>query len=100
MSPRCSRPLCSAAARAGFSFDPRNLVVWVHDVFDLGPQGQPLCDEHAAALTVPAGWTLEDRRIDTRSLEWRYDPDVPGQAPDSRLLRRAFRVADEATGTS
>lgn len=67
-------------------------MVWICDLFDLGPQGQPLCERHADKLRPPQGWAREDRRIDARGTDWAHGTADLGDRPDGRLLRRAFRL--------
>jgi len=59
----CERPGCGAVADASYGIDRASLSVWVN-VITVGEReitGR-LCRRHANALTVPSGWTLDDRR--------------------------------------
>jgi hypothetical protein len=60
----CSRPACAEPAAATLSYDYQAGTAWV-DV--LTPERDPhcydLCAHHAARVSVPHGWRLDDRRI-------------------------------------
>lgn len=59
----CSRPGCSTLATTVFGFDPGASTVWLGALVPDGPrEAGDLCDRHAAAMTAPHGWDLEDRR--------------------------------------
>ena len=65
----CERPGCGAVADASYGIDRASLSVWVN-VITVGEReitGR-LCRRHANALTVPHGWTLDDRRDPTPKL--------------------------------
>lgn len=59
----CERPGCSAPADVSYGIDKVGLTVWVDNraVPEREHAGR-LCRRHANALTVPRGWTLDDRR--------------------------------------
>ena len=66
------RPGCDRPADARLSYDTITCRVWLDQMPErLGPV-QEICQFHAARLTVPRGWTLNDRRID-RATD--HDPD-------------------------
>ncbi len=51
-------------------------LMWLADVGDVaGEQGYRLCNLHAARVSPPVGWVLEDRRAPARRLF-----SVPGVA--------------------
>ena len=63
MSRSCEKLGCNAPAEVAFGIDRVACVVWL-EVYD---EDQPrhlnrLCDDHAARLTLPRGWTFDDRR--------------------------------------
>jgi hypothetical protein len=76
----CERPTCRREAGIVYGFDAERLLVWFEA---LKPeqtsrmQGGVLCAEHAARMTVPRGWHLEDRR-----------QAVPALFPESGTQRR------------
>ncbi|MHB8294192.1 MAG: DUF3499 family protein [Acidimicrobiales bacterium] len=62
---RCARPDCGLRGVALLAYDYAARAVWLDDL----PGGRPLdrwlspvCQAHADGLTVPLGWTCEDRR--------------------------------------
>ena len=59
----CERPGCGAPAEVSYGIDNATLTVWVDNRALLErEQAGRLCRRHADALTVPHGWTLDDRR--------------------------------------
>jgi hypothetical protein len=88
----CERPGCGAAAGASYGIDRASLTVWVN-VITVGEReitGR-LCRRHANALTVPHGWTLDDRRDPNPKLfrTAEFDSSADGDAADG----------DDATGS-
>jgi hypothetical protein len=68
MKTSCTR--CAVAADAFMSYDYSGQQIWLDDLFH-PPEpntGYPLCGRHAGRLTPPVGWTLSDRRAQTRPL--------------------------------
>lgn len=67
MTIRCSR--CSTTATALMRFDYAAARIWIDDQ-DGGADrfAYPFCDGHAASMTAPVGWSLDDRRSSMRSL--------------------------------
>jgi hypothetical protein len=60
---QCARPGCSAAAGATLSYDYAARVVWLEPLHgEPHPATHDLCERHAARLSVPNGWRLDDRR--------------------------------------
>ena len=51
-----------------FSYGERS--VWLDDLTEPVTLGAayPMCEEHAAGMTPPVGWTLVDRRTPARPL--------------------------------
>ena len=76
----CERPGCGAVADASYGIDRASLSVWVN-VITVGEReitGR-LCRRHANALTVPNGWTLDDRRDPNPKLFRVSDFDAAGK---------------------
>jgi hypothetical protein len=60
---QCSRPGCSETATVTLSYQYGRSLVWLDDLLlDRDPHAYDLCERHAARLSVPNGWRLEDRR--------------------------------------
>jgi len=59
----CERPGCAGQAEVSYGIDHATLVVWVDNkaVSERDHAGR-LCRRHANALSVPRGWTIDDRR--------------------------------------
>jgi hypothetical protein len=97
---QCARSGCSSIATATFTFDAREQTVWLDPPRDGNARAGELCERHAARLTPPQGWRLDDRRGPA------LPPALPpalsdGTAPgletllraQSPLLARAFQSA-------
>lgn len=60
---QCSRPGCSEPATVTLTYQYGRALVWLDDLLtDRDPHAYDLCERHAARLSVPNGWRLEDRR--------------------------------------
>lgn len=59
----CDRPACGAVATAGLTFQYINRKVWLDDLpDDPEPSMIELCTYHADRVSVPVGWSGDDRR--------------------------------------
>jgi hypothetical protein len=59
----CAKPGCNTSASATLTYDYANSTAWLEHLDDEAhPMRYDLCHDHAAALTVPRGWALQDRR--------------------------------------
>jgi hypothetical protein len=59
----CSRTGCSERAAVTLTYHYGRSVVWLdHLSADRDPHAYDLCDRHAGRLSVPSGWSLDDRR--------------------------------------
>ena len=87
----CERPGCSELAAIAYGFDVDQLLVWLAA---RDPDGDPLragslCRQHADAMIVPQGWTLDDRRDGTPRLFRSQPADDPPPPPKTRTRRKA-----------
>jgi hypothetical protein len=87
---QCARPGCSALATATFTFDARELTVFLDAPGDDGPRAGELCERHIRALRPPRGWRLDDRRGARAAAAHELEEVLDAQTP---LLARAFRNA-------
>ena len=63
MTRQCARPGCGETAIATLSYQYATSTVWLDEVaHEPDPSTYDLCRRHAAGMTVPRGWRLEDRR--------------------------------------
>jgi Protein of unknown function (DUF3499) len=61
---QCSRPGCAAPAASTLTYQYARSLVWLDVLSDeRDPHGYDLCAQHADRLGVPAGWRLDDRRL-------------------------------------
>jgi hypothetical protein len=59
----CEKFGCREAADAAFGIDRIACVVWLENYDEDEPRHlNRLCNEHAARLTLPRGWSFDDRR--------------------------------------
>ncbi|MEZ5320801.1 MAG: DUF3499 family protein [Microthrixaceae bacterium] len=83
MARRCARPQCAASATATLSYNYGERTVWIEAlVREPHPMVHDLCEEHAATLRVPRGWTEIDLRTGER-------PSASASAPASPVLPEA-----------
>ncbi len=62
-SRHCVRPGCGAIAEATLTYHYASRTAWLDDLDgDADPSSYELCTQHADRLTVPVGWSREDRR--------------------------------------
>ncbi|CAN5522890.1 hypothetical protein BH10ACT2_BH10ACT2_06280 [soil metagenome] len=95
MARTCERPTCSQPADVTYGIDPYALVVCL-EAFDdeRSRRAGALCRDHADAMVVPNGWTLDDRReLAPRLFQSRASVKVK---PRRRIRRR--QLTDDDTG--
>lgn len=64
MNRQCSRPGCSDASAATLTYHYARGAAWIDVLTDeREPHGYDLCERHAARISVPHGWRLDDRRV-------------------------------------
>lgn len=60
---QCSRPGCADRAQATLTYHYGQSQVWLDDLAsEREPHSYDICARHAARLSVPYGWHLDDRR--------------------------------------
>lgn len=110
MGSSCDRMGCSTPATVVFGADPLRMIV-VMQAVDPSTLGnlRPgiLCKEHADRLTVPRGWTLDDRREPTPRLfrmptppepaARRPGPDAGTAPPPTTVARPADPLFEQAS---
>jgi hypothetical protein len=63
MSRLCERPGCSEPGAVAYGMIPENLLFWIAPIKEAPVDDPPvLCRRHADLMSVPRGWTLDDRR--------------------------------------
>jgi len=63
MSRSCEKQGCNKQAEVAFGIDRMACVVWLENYDEDDPRHlNRLCDEHASRLTLPRGWSFDDRR--------------------------------------
>ncbi len=60
---QCSRTGCAEVAEATLTYHYGQSQVWIDDLsVEREPHAYDICGRHAARLSVPFGWHLDDRR--------------------------------------
>ena len=76
----CERPGCSAPAEVSYGIDNSALMVWIDNrpLPERELAGR-LCRRHADAISVPRGWSVDDRR---QAIPQLFRPsDIPAAEP-------------------
>lgn len=102
----CERPGCAGAAEVSYGIDNVALLVWVDNnaVSERELSGR-LCRRHANALSVPRGWTIDDRRDDIPRLFKALAEEVaaietkPKRAPSKKVVHESPQVLPQPTPT-
>lgn len=64
---QCSRTGCAEPAEVSLSYDYARRSAWLDVLTEVrDPHSYDLCRRHAERVSVPHGWSLEDRRIADR----------------------------------
>ncbi len=64
MTRQCSRTGCAQSAAVTLTYQYGQAQVWIDDLaVERDPHHYDLCEQHAATLSVPNGWRLQDRRV-------------------------------------
>jgi hypothetical protein len=97
----CEKQGCNEPAEVAFGIDRIACVVWL-ETFDDDKQHHVnrLCDEHASRLTLPRGWTFDDRReksprlfVAARPQASSTKPSTSNVKPLTKPLRKAEHTA-------
>lgn len=94
MTRSCEKQGCNEPADVAFGIDRVACVVWLEN-YDEDEQRHlnRLCDDHAARLTLPRGWSFDDRREHSPRL-------FVATRPNERPLATKPAVATKTTPTS
>lgn len=87
----CERPGCSAPAEVSYGIDNSALLVWIDNrpLPERELAGR-LCRRHADALSVPRGWSVDDRR---QAIPQLFRPaDLPAAEPVKKEKKPARAV--------
>ncbi|MEJ6720465.1 DUF3499 family protein [Ilumatobacter sp.] len=61
---QCTRTGCSERAECMLTYDYGQSHAWIEELlFERDPHTYDMCARHAARLSVPSGWHLDDRRV-------------------------------------
>lgn len=87
----CERPGCSAPAEVSYGIDNSALMVWIDNrpLPERELAGR-LCRRHADAISVPRGWSVDDRR---QAIPQLFRPsDIPATEPVKKPAKPAKPV--------
>lgn len=65
---KCTRPGCDRDAVVRLTYDIVGCQVWIDGLEGVRGRTQELCELHLGRLTIPRGWALSDRRVETEVL--------------------------------
>ncbi len=86
----CEKLGCNEPAEVAFGIDRAACVVWLENYdADEARHLNRLCDDHAARLTLPRGWTFDDRREKSPRLFVAPRPAAQRAKPVTKLSRPA-----------
>jgi len=88
----CERPGCGGVAAVSYGIDNEKLLVWIDSAPALDPaRAGSLCRRHADALSVPKGWSIDDRRQPVPMLFPARDI-TPASGHDREIARKTSRA--------
>lgn len=65
----CTRTGCAEPAEVTLTYHYGRSQAWLdHLSAERDPHAYDLCNRHAARLSVPSGWSLDDRRVGRHTL--------------------------------
>jgi hypothetical protein len=95
VSKLCERPGCSEPGAAVYGMVPENLLFWIAPITGTPTDDQNvLCLRHADAMSVPRGWTLDDRREEIPRL-FKPRPVSRREHPAAQRAKRPVRSVAE-----
>jgi hypothetical protein len=97
----CEKQGCNEPAEVAFGIDRIACVVWL-ETFDDDKQHHVnrLCDEHASRLTLPRGWTFDDRREKSPRLFVAARPPVSNTKPPASNVKPLAKPLRKAEHTA
>ena len=101
MTKSCEKQGCNEPAEVAFGIDRIACVVWL-ETFDDDKQHHVnrLCDEHASRLTLPRGWTFDDRREKSPRLFVAARPPVSNTKPPASNVKPLTKPLRKAEHTA
>jgi len=97
----CEKQGCNEPAEVAFGIDRVACVVWL-ETFDDDKQHHVnrLCDEHASRLTLPRGWTFDDRREKSPRLFVAARPQASSPKPSTSNVKPLTKPLRKAEHTA
>ena len=88
MNRLCERPGCANPAAVAYGMESDRLLVWLAVMPDPAAQRRinVVCRQHADAMVVPRGWTLDDRR-ESRPRLFRVPDSAVSRKPGRRTAQ-------------
>ena len=87
MAQQCERPGCAQPAAVEYIIDPQRLLLTLqnHEVVK-GERRSALCATHGDRMSVPKGWSIDDRREDPPRL---FKTAKSGVAPEKASAKKS-----------
>ena len=87
MAQQCERPGCAQPAAVEYIIDPQNLLLTLQN-YDVvkGERRSALCVTHGDRMSVPKGWSIDDRREDPPRL---FKTPKSGVAPAKASAKKS-----------
>jgi len=84
---QCERPGCAQPASVEYIIDPRNLLLTLQNYESVnGERRSALCATHGDRMSVPKGWSIDDRREDPPRL---FKTPKSGVAPAKASAKKS-----------
>ena len=100
MTRSCEKQGCNEPAEVAFGIDRIACVVWLENFDEDEPRHlNRLCDEHAGRLSLPRGWSFDDRRERSPRLFVAPRPAASRAAATAKPVTK-LPSASKPTGTS
>ena len=87
MAQQCERPGCAQPAAVEYSIDPQSLLLTLQNYEAVnGERRSALCTTHGDRMSVPKGWSIDDRREDPPRL---FKTPKSGVAPAKASAKKS-----------
>ncbi len=97
MAQQCERPGCAQPAAVEYIIDPQNLLLTLQN-YDVvkGERRSALCVTHGDRMSVPKGWSIDDRREDPPRL---FKTPKSGVAPAKANAKKSLTESKQKKKT-
>ena len=93
MAQQCERPGCAQPAAVEYIIDPQRLLLTLQNYEVVkGERRSALCATHGDRMSVPKGWSIDDRREDPPRL---FKTAKSGVAPEKASAKKSATVSKQ-----